>query len=64
MQDRELVETLKIRALPEGSDDYENLVEFLRLYHDAAQLVVNRLRVLNKTPSVSALHRVFYSELS
>ena len=36
-----VVEALKVRALPEGSD--EHLLEFLRVYRDAVQLVVNEL---------------------
>ncbi|MEM4984429.1 MAG: IS200/IS605 family accessory protein TnpB-related protein, partial [Sulfolobales archaeon] len=59
----ELVEAPKMRALPESSDDYLTLLEFLRLYRDALQLVVNRLWSLNEVPSIKALHRMFYSEL-
>jgi hypothetical protein len=33
-----VIEALKMRALPEGSYDY--LLEFLRLYRDAVQMVV------------------------
>jgi len=40
---RELLETLKMRALLEGSCNYEALAEFLRLYRDAAQLVINSI---------------------
>jgi len=43
MRDRELVEALKMKALPESSNDYGTLVEFLRFYRDAVQLVVNNL---------------------
>ncbi|MEM1737134.1 MAG: hypothetical protein QXG84_07990 [Ignisphaera sp.] len=43
MKGEELVEALKMRALPEGSDDYDALIEFLKLYRDAVQLVVNKL---------------------
>ncbi|MEM0285462.1 MAG: hypothetical protein QXU85_07505, partial [Sulfolobales archaeon] len=59
----ELVEALKVRALPEGSDDRDALVEFLKLYRDALQLVVNRLWSLDEVPSIKTLHRMFYSEL-
>jgi len=59
----ELVETLKMRALPEGSDDRDALIEFLRLYRDALQLVVNKLWSLNEVPSIKTLHRMLYSEL-
>ncbi|MEM0153174.1 MAG: RNA-guided endonuclease TnpB family protein [Ignisphaera sp.] len=54
---------LRMRALPESSDDHGALVEFLRLYRDALQLVVNRLWSLNKVPSIKTLHRMFYNEL-
>jgi len=30
----ELVEALRVRALPEGSDDRYALIEFLKLYRD------------------------------
>ncbi len=42
MRERDLVvvETLKMRGLPEGSD--ERLLEFLRMYRDAAQLGCER----------------------
>ncbi|MEM4592744.1 MAG: hypothetical protein QW196_05030, partial [Sulfolobales archaeon] len=59
----ELVEALKVRALPEGSDDRDALVEFLKLYRDALQLVVNRLWSLDEVPSIKTLHRMFYSKL-
>jgi hypothetical protein len=36
-----LVEALRMRALPEGS--YDNLLEFLKLYRDAVQMVVDRI---------------------
>jgi hypothetical protein len=42
-----VVEALKVRALPEGS--YDNLLEFLRLYRDAVQIVVNRFGVLMRS---------------
>ncbi|MEM4665581.1 MAG: RNA-guided endonuclease TnpB family protein [Sulfolobales archaeon] len=63
MRGGELVEALKVRALPEGSDDYDALVEFLRLYRDATQLVVNNLWSLNEVPSIKTLHMMFYNEL-
>ncbi|MEM0457993.1 MAG: hypothetical protein QXD76_02975, partial [Sulfolobales archaeon] len=63
MREGELVETLKMRALPEGSDDHGALVEFLKLYRDALQLVVNRLWSLDKVPSIKTLHGMFYSKL-
>ncbi|MEM4600987.1 MAG: zinc ribbon domain-containing protein [Sulfolobales archaeon] len=63
MRGGELVEALKMRALPESSDDHGALVEFLRLYRDAVQFVVNKLWSLDKVPSISTLHGMFYSEL-
>ncbi|MEM3228747.1 MAG: IS200/IS605 family accessory protein TnpB-related protein [Fervidicoccaceae archaeon] len=63
MREGELIETLMIRALPEGSNGYEALVEFLRLYHDVVQLVVNKLWNLRAIPSIAKLHRMFYGEL-
>ncbi|MEM4054144.1 MAG: zinc ribbon domain-containing protein [Desulfurococcaceae archaeon] len=63
MKGEELVETLKMRALPKGSDDHDALVEFLRLYRDAVQLAVNRLWSLSEIPSITTLHKMFYSEL-
>ncbi|MEM0035702.1 MAG: transposase, partial [Desulfurococcus sp.] len=63
MREEELVEALRMRALPEGSDDYLTLLEFLRLYRDATQFVINKLWSLNKVPSIKTLHRMFYNEL-
>ncbi|MEM4906368.1 MAG: zinc ribbon domain-containing protein [Sulfolobales archaeon] len=63
MRGGELVEALKMKALPESSDDYPVLVEFLKLYRDAVQLVVNKLWSLNKVPSIKTLHGMFYNEL-
>ncbi|MCC6022246.1 MAG: RNA-guided endonuclease TnpB family protein [Desulfurococcaceae archaeon] len=56
-----LVETLKMRALPEGSHD--KLLEFLRLYRDAVQLVVDRIWGINEKLSKKKLHKLFYSDL-
>ena len=50
-----------MRALPEGSYDY--LLEFLRLYRDAVQMVVNKIWSINKKLSRRKLHRLFYSDL-
>ncbi|MEM0035480.1 MAG: RNA-guided endonuclease TnpB family protein [Desulfurococcus sp.] len=61
MRVRELVETLKARALPEGSD--EELLEFLKLFRDATQLVVNSMWSLDEVPSIKTLHKMFYSKL-
>ncbi|MEM0066420.1 MAG: zinc ribbon domain-containing protein [Sulfolobales archaeon] len=63
MRGGELVEALRMRALPESSDDHGALVEFLRLYRDAVQFVVNKLWSLNKVPSIKTLHMMFYNEL-
>jgi hypothetical protein len=43
MRDEELVviETLKVRALPESN--YDHLLNFLRLYCNADQVIVNRI---------------------
>ncbi|MEM4623030.1 MAG: hypothetical protein QW816_03135 [Desulfurococcaceae archaeon] len=57
------VETLRMKALPESSDDHGALVEFLRFYCDAVQLVVSNLWSLNKVPSIRTLHMMFYNEL-
>jgi putative transposase len=56
-----VVEALKMRALPEGSYDY--LLEFLKLYRDAVQLVVNRIWGFNKKLSKRKLHKLFYNDL-
>ena len=52
-----VVEALKVRALPEGS--YEHLLEFLRVYRDTVQLVVNGLWNLNTKLSRRKLHEIF-----
>jgi putative transposase len=57
-----VIEALKMRALPEGSHDY--LLEFLRLYRDAVQLIVDRIWGINKKLSRRKLHRLFYSDLA
>ena len=56
-----LVEALRVRALPEGSCDH--LLEFLRLYRDAVQVVVDRVWGTNEKLSKKRLHRLFYSDL-
>ena len=61
MRERELVETLKVKALPESSDD--KLQEFLKLFRDAAQLVVNSIWSMSEVPSIKTLHKMFYEEL-
>jgi putative transposase len=54
-------EALKVRALPEGS--YDKLLEFLRLYCDAVQIVVDRVWGIDEKLSKKKLHRLFYSDL-
>jgi len=56
-----VVEALKVRALPEGSHD--RLLEFLKLYRDAVQLVVNELWSLDGKLSRKKLHDMFYEKL-
>jgi len=56
-----VVEALKARALPEGSCDA--LLEFLRLYRDAVQMVMNELWSLEGKLSRKKLHEMFYEEL-
>jgi putative transposase len=56
-----VVEALKVRALPEGS--YDHLLEFLRLYRDAVQMVVDRVWSINEKLSRKKLHRLFYDDL-
>ncbi|MEM2220873.1 MAG: transposase, partial [Ignisphaera sp.] len=63
MRGGELVEALKMRALPEGSNDYLALLEFLKLYRDAVQVAIDRLWSLSEIPSIKTLHMMFYSEL-
>jgi len=63
MRGEELVvnEALKVRALPEGS--YDELLEFLRLYRDAVQLVVDKIWGIDEKLSWKKLHRLFYNDL-
>jgi putative transposase len=56
-----VIEALRVRALPEGS--YDHLLEFLKLYRDAVQLVIDRIWSLNERLSKRKLHRLFYSNL-
>ena len=56
-----VVEALRVRAVPEGSHD--RLLEFLRMYRDAAQIVVNELWNLNTKLSKKKLHELFYDRL-
>ena len=54
--------TARVEAVtPEGEE--ELLVEFLKLYRDSVQLVVNEVWNLNQVPSEKTLHKMFYSRL-
>ncbi len=54
--------TARVEAVtPEGEE--ELLVEFLKLYRDSVQLVVNEIWNLNQIPSEKTLHKMFYSRL-
>jgi putative transposase len=56
-----VVEAFRVRALPEGGCDH--LLEFLRLYRDAVQMVVDSVWGLKAKLSKKRLHRLFYSDL-
>jgi putative transposase len=56
-----VIEALRVRALPEGG--YDHLLEFLKLYRDAVQMVVDRIWSINERLSKRKLHRLFYSNL-
>jgi len=56
-----VVEALKVRALPEGSCD--QLLDFLKLYRDAVQIVVNEIWNSNEKLSRRKLHEAFYDKL-
>jgi len=56
-----VVEALRVRAVPEGSNEY--LIEFLRIYRDAVQLVVKELWSLNEKLSRKKLHEMLYDKL-
>jgi putative transposase len=56
-----IVEALKMRALPEGS--YDKLLEFLRLYRDTVQMIVDKIWSINERLSKRKLHKLFYSDL-
>jgi putative transposase len=54
--------TAKVEAVtPKG--DEELLLEFLRLYRDSVQLVVDEIWGLSEIPSRTELHNMFYSRL-
>jgi putative transposase len=56
-----VIEALRVRALPEGS--YDHLLEFLKLYRDAVQLVIDRIWSINEKLSKRKLHKLFYNNL-
>jgi putative transposase len=56
-----VVEAFRVRALPEGGCDH--LLEFLRLYRDAVQMVVDSVWGLKAKLSKKRLHRLFYNDL-
>ena len=54
--------TAKIEAVaPEGGETL--LHQFLKLYRDAVQCIVDGIWFLGNTPSEESLHKMFYSEL-
>jgi putative transposase len=54
--------TAKVEAVtPKG--DEELLVEFLRVYRDSVQLVINEIWGLSEIPSRTELHVMFYNRL-
>jgi putative transposase len=56
-----VIEALKVRALPEGG--YDHLLEFLRLYRDALQMIVDRVWSISEKLSKKKLHNLFYNNL-
>lgn len=54
--------TARVEAVtPKG--DEELLLEFLRVYRDSIQLVINEIWGLDEAPSWTELHSMFYSRL-
>ena len=54
--------TARVEAVaPEGGEGL--LLEFLRAYRDAVQLVIDEIWRLDKTPSTKKLHELFYNKL-
>jgi len=54
--------TAKVEAVtPKGDEGL--LVEFLRVYRDSVQLVINEIWGLSEVPSWTELHSIFYSRL-
>jgi putative transposase len=54
--------TAKIEAVaPEGGESI--LIQFIKMYRDAVQYIVDGIWFLDDTPSEEKLHKMFYSEL-
>jgi putative transposase len=54
--------TAKIEAVaPEGGESI--LIQFIKLYRDAVQCIVDGIWLLNDVPSEEKLHKMFYNEL-
>jgi putative transposase len=54
--------TAKVEAVaPEGGEAL--LIQFLKMYRDAVQYIVNNIWSLERLPSTKQLHKMFYSEL-
>ena len=54
--------TARVEAVaPEGGESI--LIQFLKLYRDAVQCVVDGIWLLDDVPSEEKLHKMFYSEL-
>ncbi len=54
--------TAKVEAVaPEGGEAL--LIQFIKMYRDAAQYIVDGIWLLNDVPSEKSLHKMFYSEL-
>ena len=54
--------TARVEAVaPEGGETL--LIQFLKLYRDAVQYIVDGIWFLDYVPSEEKLHKMFYSEL-
>jgi len=54
--------TAKVEAVaPEGGESI--LLQFIKLYRDAVQYIVDGIWFLGDTPSEESLHKMFYEEL-
>jgi len=54
--------TARVEAVTLKGDE-ELLLEFLRVYRDSVQLVIDEIWGLDKTPSMTKLHNMFYNRL-